>query len=157
LNLLIRPAIPDDAPALARILIGLGWWKHMSPEKVPEIEERIRAGLERPEPGRERLVAVDDPGEILGYTAVHWVPYLFLEGPEGYVTELFIAETARGQGIGSRLLERVKELALKKGCVRLRLLSARESEAYKRGFYANRGWNEWGQSAIFVYDLTRDE
>lgn len=44
---------------------------------------------------------------IVGYIAVHWLPYLFLPAPEGYVSELFVSESVRGQGIGTQLLETV--------------------------------------------------
>ena len=37
---------------------------------------------------------------LVGYAAVHWLPYLILRGPEGFVSELFVDQAARGQGVG---------------------------------------------------------
>ena len=74
------------------------------------------------------LVAQVSSGEIAGYCAVHWLPYLILVGPEGYVSELFIKDGFRGQGIGSQLLETIKVEAQNRGCSRLMLLNMRKRE-----------------------------
>ena len=74
------------------------------------------------------LVAQVPNGEIAGYCAVHWLPYLILTGPEGYVSELFIKDEFRGQGIGSQLLETIKTEAQNRGCARLMLLNMRKRE-----------------------------
>ena len=37
---------------------------------------------------------------LVAYAAVHWLPYLILRGPEGFVSELFVDQAARGQGVG---------------------------------------------------------
>jgi len=102
-------------------------------------------------------VAEDKEGSLLGYTNVHWLPYLFLAGPEGYVSELFIAQAARGQAVGSRLLQAVKEEARSRGCSRLSLLNMRDRESYQRGFYAKDGWEERPDAANFVFELPREQ
>jgi len=99
------------------------------------------------------LVAQTSSGEIAGYCAVHWLPYLILAGPEGYVSELFIKEDFRGQGIGSQLLESVKTEAQKRGCSRLMLLNMRKRESYQRQFYSKQGWEERPDAANFVLPL----
>jgi GNAT superfamily N-acetyltransferase len=98
-------------------------------------------------------VAETEEGEIAGYAAVHWLPYLLLLGPEGYVSELFIRESDRGQGIGTQLLEVVKQEAEARGCARLMLLNMHERESYRRGFYKKQGWEERPDAANFVYPL----
>lgn len=52
-------------------------------------------------------VATDSTGALIGYVAVHWLPYLFLSGPEGYVSELFVDETCRGHWVGSALIDAI--------------------------------------------------
>lgn len=100
------------------------------------------------------FLAEDAQRALLGYTSVHWLPYLFLRGSEGYVSELFVTQTARGQGVGTALLEAVKEEGRARGCSRLSLLNMRERESYLRGFYTRDGWREREDAANFVFDLS---
>jgi ribosomal protein S18 acetylase RimI-like enzyme len=52
------------------------------------------------------LFVAESHGEgPIGYAAVHWLPYLILSGPEGYLLELFVAESARDRGVGTALLD----------------------------------------------------
>jgi GNAT superfamily N-acetyltransferase len=69
------------------------------------------------------------------------------------VSELFIAESRRGQGIGARLLDTVAEEARSRGCARLLLLNIRKRESYERGFYRKHGWIEWEDAAVFIYPV----
>jgi GNAT superfamily N-acetyltransferase len=84
---------------------------------------------------------------------VHYLPYFFLPGPEGYVSELFISAEARGQGIGTALLEQVIAEARRRGCARLSLINSRTRESYQRKFYEQHGWNERIEIAVFVLPL----
>ncbi|MCL6477309.1 MAG: GNAT family N-acetyltransferase [Peptococcaceae bacterium] len=108
------------------------------------------------------LVAENETGEVIGYTAVHWLPYLILAGPEGYVSELFIRRSVRGNGVGRMLLEEVKKQAVLRGCSRLLLLNGRNRESYVRGFYKKLGGGSIGelsmpQVKIHISDLLNDE
>jgi GNAT superfamily N-acetyltransferase len=76
-----------------------------------------------------------------------------LKAPEGYVSELFVAESERGKGIGSQLLEVAKDEAKRRGCSRLSLLSIKHRESYKLGFYKKRGWTERKEASNFVLFL----
>ncbi len=90
----------------------------------------------------------------MGYGTVHWMPTLFLSGPEGYVSELFVEETARGQGAGTELIRAVQAEAKERGCSRLVVLNNRQRESYKRGFYRKCGWEERLDAANFVWRLS---
>ena len=148
----IRPAAPDDAPQLAALVRALERFDHLREEPLPEAIARIQAALAG---GDERSihVATSEAGDLAGYVAVHWLPYLILRGPEGFVSELFIAPAARGRGIGSRLLATAVAEARARGCSRLGLLNNRRRESYERGFYAQHGWQERGDMANFVLYL----
>lgn len=148
----IRPAAPDDAPQLAALVRALERFDHLREEPLPEAIARIQAALAG---GDERSihVATSEAGDLAGYVAVHWLPYLILRGPEGFVSELFIAPDARGRGIGSRLLATAVAEARARGCSRLGLLNNRRRESYERGFYAQHGWQERGDMANFVLYL----
>jgi GNAT superfamily N-acetyltransferase len=96
-------------------------------------------------------VVENSAGLITGYVAVHWIPYQFLPGPEGYVSELFVLADARGQGVGKELLARVKEEGRLRGAVRLSLLNLRTRPSYLRGFYSKDGWVERPEAANFIF------
>ena len=150
----IRPATPDDAPRLAALVRALERFDRLREEPLPEAIARIQAALAGAgEGGRSLYVAETEAGDLAGYVAVHWLPYLILRGPEGFVSELFLAAEARGQGIGSRLLDTVVAEARARGCSRLGLLNNRRRESYERHFYAQHGWQERGDMANFVLEL----
>jgi len=154
-DLRIRPAVPGDARAIAAIWRELGWVKAMQDKSLPEMEAQIARQLAGclDQDGHTTLVAEKGPGRLLGYAMVHWSPCLFLPGPEGFVSELFVTDHARGKGVGGLLLKEVERLARQKGCSRLSLLNARHRDSYKRGFYAKQGWRERAEIANFVLYL----
>jgi GNAT superfamily N-acetyltransferase len=150
----IRPATSADVPAIAAILRWLGWFAHVNDEPPAGTETRIAEHL--------RMCLADDShsvlvaeGAVLGYVAVHWLPYLMLPGPEGYIFELFVVESARGAGLGTKLLEAVNDMAIGRGCSRLMLVNRKTRESYQRGFYRKLGWEEREEFANFVLHLPR--
>jgi GNAT superfamily N-acetyltransferase len=151
----IRKAQPQDVAAIAEIVRGLEWITRFDAEPVEATARRIAHHLElcHADDSHTVYVAENEGGEIAGYAAVHWLPYLLLLGPEGYVSELFIRKADRGQGIGTRLLETLKKEAKARGCARLMLLNMHERESYRRGFYRKQGWEERPDAANFVYPL----
>ncbi|ANY61273.1 GCN5 family acetyltransferase [Comamonas aquatica] len=148
----LRAAQPDDAPALATLLQGIGWFDRFATGH-PEAHADQLAPLLAPSPHQLQLVACDAQGQLIGYCAVHWLPIAILQGWEGYVSELFIADSARGLGVGSQLLDQVTTAARSRGCRRLWLVNNRQRDSYHRGFYARQGWQEQTQAARFVLDL----
>jgi GNAT superfamily N-acetyltransferase len=151
----IRPAALGDAQGIALIWQELGWLDSLKNKTLPEMEAQISRQLKLclNRDGHTVLVAENHTGQVAGYVVVHWSPCMFLKGPEGFVSELFVADHARGKGIGGLLLKEVKRLARQKGCPRLGLINARHRESYKRGFYAKQGWQERPEMANFVLYL----
>lgn len=148
----LRAAQPADAPALAALLQGIGWFDRFATGH-PEAHATELAPLLAPSAHQLQLVACDAQGQLIGYCAVHWLPIAILQGWEGYVSELFIADSARGLGVGSQLLDQVTAAARSRGCRRLWLVNNRQRDSYHRGFYARQGWQEQAQAARFVLDL----
>ena len=148
----LRAAQPDDAPALAALLQGIGWFDRFATGH-PDAHAAQLAPLLPPSAHQLQLVACDARGQLIGYCAVHWLPIAILQGWEGYVSELFIADSARGSGVGSQLLDQVTAAARSRGCRRLWLVNNRLRDSYHRGFYARQGWQEQAQAARFVLDL----
>ena len=151
----IRPATPNDVEAIAVIIKGLGWFSFINDESTAETETRVKRHLHLclADDRHTVLVAEVAGGAVLGYVAVHWLPYLILQGPEGFVSELFVAEAARGAGLGTKLLEAVRNMAIGRGCSRLMLVNRKTRESYQRGFYRKLGWEEREEFANFVLHL----
>lgn len=153
----IRPAQTTDAPALADLLREVGnfaWINAQTPEEACA-RVSIHLAMCLADDSHSILVAgaEPEPDGLLGYVSVHWLPYLLSEKLEGYVSELFIRPDARGQGIGSALLESAVAEARRRGCGRMRLLNMRQRELYLRGYYKKHGWEEREDAATFQLAL----
>jgi len=154
-NIQIRRAESQDAAAIAGIIRDLGWFAHVHAESFDMTLERTALHLELCSADRSHSVYVAEiNGEVKGYAAVHWCPYLLFTGPEGYVSELFVSNSARGQGIGTELLDVIEQEARSRGCSRLGLLNRRSRESYQRKFYEKHGWVEREEFASFILTLT---
>jgi GNAT superfamily N-acetyltransferase len=152
----VRPATSADVAAIAEILWEVGWFPYMDKEAPEATEVRIAKHLKLCDADDSHTVLVGEGlgGEILGYAVVHWLPYLMLPEPEGYLSEVFVREGERGRGVGRRLLEEVKAQAMARGCWRLMLINGRHRESYERGFYRKLGWEERPHIANFVLILS---
>ncbi len=152
----IRAIRTGDAGAIARIIREVGWFEHLSSEVEGVTEDRVRKhiALCLADQSHSSFVAEDKNGRVIGYASVHYLPYYFLPGPEGYVSELFVNQENRGKGAGTALLHAVIEEARRRGCSRLSLINSRTHESYKRGYYEQRNWNERPEVAAFVLPLS---
>jgi GNAT superfamily N-acetyltransferase len=151
----IRKASAQDAQSLAELLKDIGWFESFKNEPIEVASRRVRRHIEQclADESHSLFVAQTPDGAIVGYGSVHWVPYLFLPGPEGYVSELFVRESARGQGLGSDLLRTIETEARARGCARLSLINLRNRESYMRQFYVKAGWEERTEAANFIYRI----
>jgi GNAT superfamily N-acetyltransferase len=149
----IRTARFSDCPALATLLREVGWFEAINSKTPAEATAHIESHLADclADDSHSVYVGVDEAGEVQGYVSVHRLSYLFLPGPEGYISELFLRPSARGKGLGASLLEAVKTEAQKRGVYRLSLLNNKTRESYERGFYQKHGWEERPVMANFVY------
>lgn len=153
-SLRIRKARTDDALAMAMILREIGWSEKRNELKLDEvsrpIEELIRHA-NNDQDGHTVLVAVGDEGKVVGFTSVHWVPFIMLGSFEGYVSDVFVSPRARGKGAGKLLVQKIMEEGKKRGCMRLMVTNGKDKSSYKRGFYKKLGWAERPKVANFVY------
>jgi GNAT superfamily N-acetyltransferase len=153
----IRSARAADACGIAATLRDLGWFAHIQDEPVAATEARVAEQLALCVANGDHtvLVAEDGAGQITGYLAAHWFPNL-MKGGDGYISELFIRESARGKGLGGRFLAAIEEEGKLRGCTRLMLFNRQERESYQRRFYQNHGWEERDDTALFNRWLTED-
>lgn len=151
----IRPARPTDAAAIAAILQDLGWFAHLNALEAGEAQDHVarQLGLCQADASHLVLVAQEGGGQVVAYGAIHWLPYLIKPGPEGYVSELFVRQAWRGQGVGGALLAALTDEARARGCSQLMLINNQERESYKRAFYAKQGWQERQAMANFCRPL----
>ena len=156
MDITIRLANQTDNKAIASILRDIGWFSHINDEPDSVVFERISKHLELclVDNSHSIYVAENDEEQIVGYTSVHWIPYILLKCPEGFISELFIHPRFQGNGIGNKLLSVVKQEAMERGCSRLSLLNPRDRESYKREFYKKSGWREREKMANFIYELS---
>jgi GNAT superfamily N-acetyltransferase len=144
----IRNATEEDVPAIASIILELGWFKSANEEHI-----RRHLAMCNADDSHTVLVAENPHGKVSGYITVHWLPYLILPGSEGFVSEMFVLQNERRKGYGRSLIEAVKAIALEKGCIRLALLNSRNRPSYEREYYRRLGWIERAEMADFVYPL----
>jgi GNAT superfamily N-acetyltransferase len=152
----IRKVVHGDALELAELLLDIGWFAALNSKPretvTRQVEEQIAQCLA--DGSHSIYVAQSSADQIVGYSSVHWLPYLFMNGPEGYISELFVRSNARGQGVGKRLLQAVEAEARSRGCSRLSLINLRSRESYLRQFYIKAGWEERTEAANFIYRLS---
>jgi len=150
----IRKAITEDAARMAEILREIGWSErrnNMALEEVSgPIEDLINYCIKDPE-DHTMIVALDEDEKVIGFTNVHWVPFVMFGSWEGYVSDVFVSPNAGGKGAGSALVKYVMEEGEKRGCMRLMLTNGKEKPSYKTGFYKKLGWTERPKVANFVY------
>lgn len=106
----------------------------------------------------KQIISSDDMGIIVahkdeivcGYLAYSFKPQLRLSGLIMEIDELCISTKTRGQGVGSQLLDKVKEMAKGRGTKRIVLSTNRERESFKRGFYLKNGFQEKNSATLKI-------
>ncbi len=150
----VRKAKVQDAVSMAEILREIGWSERRNEMKLKEVSGPIENLIEHCNKDAEHhtmYVAVDENNEVIGFTNVHWVPFVMLGSFEGYISDVFVSPSAGGKGAGSLLVKTVMEEGKERGCMRLMLTNGKEKPSYKQGFYKKLGWTERPKVANFVY------
>lgn len=86
-------------------------------------------------------------GEAVGYVALCFGYSIEFRGRDSFVDEFFLVESARGRGLGSRVLEQVKAEARALGIAALHLEVARDNAR------ARRLYEKWGFDAREQFTL----
>jgi len=150
----IRKVTSGDASSMAEILREIGWSEKRNSMPLDEVSGPIRElidhALSDPD-GHTIYVAVNEDDKAVGFTNVHWVPFVMLGGIEGYVSDVFVSPTASGMGAGKQLIEAVMDEGKERDAYRLMLTNGKEKPSYERGFYSKAGWTERPKVANFVY------
>jgi GNAT superfamily N-acetyltransferase len=75
--------------------------------------------LEDPEHEGVQLLARDLDGRAVGFATVYWSWSTTSAAPIGIMNDLFVAETARGQGLAEQLIEACRRETADRGAQRL--------------------------------------
>ena len=146
----LRQARPEDAPALAALhhAVWQTTYAGLAPEEAAarlDVAHRQRAWeavladparkawLVQAETGPAGLVAIGPAGEDAAFAAQ--------PGPVGEIKHLYVANNARRQGLGQRLLETALDALAAQGCATGALGVVRQNYA-ARLFYADTGGRE---------------
>jgi len=134
-SLTLRDAKLEDAPALARLMVQLGYDTSSS-----EMTARLRAIL--PDRTYHTLVAVKD-GAVVGMIGVGVALYYERNGRYARILALSVTDTARGNGIGSRLLRAAEEWARAAGAGSM-IVNSGHQRTEAHAFYEHHGYRPTG-------------
>lgn len=114
------PLIRDAAPADHKAWLAL-WMDYLTfshTDLRPEVTRNVWLGITEPNPRfRCRLAVVG--GKLLGFAIHHPHVSTWSVNPDCYLEDLFVAEQARGLGLGRALLDDLVAIARTSGWERL--------------------------------------
>jgi ribosomal protein S18 acetylase RimI-like enzyme len=132
-NLVIRTATPEDAPELARLNAAFNG--------VQEPPECLAARLIDPKRVETPIIA-EIEGRAVGFACLRLVPALCYDPIHAELTELYVEEACRRQGIGRALVTYAERLARESGAEELVLLTGLKN-ARGQAFYRALGYADW--------------
>jgi len=155
----IRFATPDDAGLLLQLIRELAVYER-APSAVVATDEDLRRFGFGPERQFEALLAFLD-GEPAGFALFHPRFSTWLGRPGVYLEDLYVTQTARGKGVGRRLMTRLAAVAVERGWERIDFQVLDWNPA--RGFYRRLGlehlgeWLRYGGDAAALRRLAVDD
>jgi GNAT superfamily N-acetyltransferase len=115
----IRPARPDDVPAIIALATLLAEFEKLPPpdaEAVARLTEDAFGG------GKLELWVATSGDAVAAYAALFSTYSTFLCRPSLFLEDLFVHPDHRRQGIARAMLTRLKDEALRRGCGRFEWL-----------------------------------
>ena len=117
MTLTIRPAVAGDEAAILQMVKDLALYER-EPDAVKATEASIRDTMFAPGAQVFAFIA-DSDGAPVGL-ALWFITYSTWTGrPSLYLEDLFVAESARGQGVARALLQRLATEAKARNCARI--------------------------------------
>ncbi len=126
-NLIIRPATVADAAALTRL--NLLFNGSSNPAEV------MAQRLADPRQVESAFLA-EIGGEIVGFAGLRLIPSLFYPETLAELTELFVEEAYRRQGVGRALIAVVEQKAIERGARELLVLTDRDNQEAQALYYS---------------------
>ena len=115
----IRDAVPEDAPAILRMVRELAAFERQPDAVVATEADLLRDGRGPQKRFACRIAELD--GAVAGF-ALWFHNYSTWEGRAGiYLEDLYVSPAARGQGLGERMIVDLAQIAIRDGLRRLDL------------------------------------
>jgi GNAT superfamily N-acetyltransferase len=136
----LREATSLDVPAIVTLIRALA----MAMDVITPVEEAyVREYLVTPGSG---IVVADEAGQVIGLLSYSIRPSLVHAGRSCVIEDLFVDQTTRRQGVGTKLVEDLLLRAARWGCIEVSVTTL----AGQRGaiqFYKERGFTD---DAVFL-------
>ena len=87
-------------------------------------------------------IVAEVDNQVVGFAGLRVAPTVFYEEPHAELTEIFVEESYRRQGVGQAMIRFAEGLAQGEGAEELVLQTGKENLA-AREFYAAIGYGEW--------------
>jgi ribosomal protein S18 acetylase RimI-like enzyme len=81
------------------------------------------------DPEKGRFFVIEDSGQIVGCVSLLFVMSTALGGKAALLEDFVLAESVRGRGWGSRLLDHAIQYAMQNGCRRVTVLTDKDNSA----------------------------
>ena len=151
----LRPAIHSDAVSLTRLFMDYNAEYDVPTDESAVLRKTTDLLSKCLSERTHSVYTATFEDSVVGFTVVHWIPFMWLHGMEGYISEMLVQANHRGRGVGNQLLARVEDEARELGCFRLMLNNFHVQESYKREFYAKNGFTERHGVGSFVKELVK--
>ena len=115
----IRHAVASDSEPLLELMKKLAEFEGYLDDFCVTKEDLFTHGFSQSLPTFTALVA-EQNSKIVGYLVYYLIPFTYDLKPTLFIKELFVDKSARGQKIGTKLMQRVIEDDKEKGCGRLK-------------------------------------
>jgi GNAT superfamily N-acetyltransferase len=141
-------AAPDEAPAVARLLVAFRDWYGKSEPPAEEFRASVRRLMD--DPSTEYLLGGGEPPSGVLQLRFRWSVWTSAE--DSWVEDVYVDEAARGSGLGRALVEAACERARARGCKRIEL-DVDEGNAAARALYESLGFSSGkrpGQLSLFM-------
>ena len=136
----VRPCSRQDFAEVVGLMRQLWPDKHLRIPRLRTVFARALASAS------QRYLCATYEDRIVGFGSLTRKNTLWPEGHLGYVDELVVDSEHRGQGVGTRLLQQLADVARRMGCCRIELDSAFYRKESHR-FYERHAF----KSRAFVY------
>jgi GNAT superfamily N-acetyltransferase len=126
----VRPAMAEDAPVLAELIAEFN-----GPQgDAPETAARLAACA-----GLEVALLAETPAGAAGFACLRVTPAIGTRVPHALLTELYVREPFRRQGVARALVRAAEALARRQGAVALYLFTGRQN-VEAQAFYEQLGF-----------------
>ena len=135
----LRAAEERDLPSIAALILELAEFERLA-HLVEATPEKLRPHLFGERPAAECVVAEtsDAQAEVIAFALYFTNFSTFLARPGLYLEDLYVRQSHRGKGYGTRMLTRLAQIAVERNCGRFEW-SVLEWNEPAIGFYKQMG------------------